>query len=38
MTHQPLLVILGHIPEKGSRDIKETVVEIKEMDRRKVGK
>ena len=32
MTHQPLWVILCHLPEKGSRGIEQTVEEMKERD------
>ena len=32
-THQPLWVILCHLPEKGRREIEETVEEMKERDR-----
>ena len=35
MTHQPLWVILCHLPEKGRREIEEIVEEMKEKDGRK---
>ena len=38
MTHQPLWVILCHLPEKGGREIEEIVEEIKEGDRGERGK
>ena len=33
MTCQPLWVILCHLPEKGGKEIEETVKETKEKDR-----
>ena len=33
MTHQPLWVILCHLPEKGRKEIEEIVEEMKERDR-----
>ena len=33
MTCQPLWIILSHLPEKGRREIGETVEEMKERDR-----
>ena len=33
MTRQPLWVILCHLPEKGRKEIKEIVEEMKERDR-----
>ena len=33
MTHQPLWVILCHLPEKGRKEIVEIVEEMKESDR-----
>ena len=35
MTHQPLQVILCRLPEKGRKEIEETVEEMKERDRKK---
>ena len=32
-THQSLLVILCHLPEKGRKEIEEIVEELKERDR-----
>ena len=33
MTHQPLWAILCHLPEKGRKEVEETVEEMKERDR-----
>ena len=33
MTHQPLWVILCHLPEKGRKEIEEIVEEMKDSDR-----
>ena len=35
MTHQPLMVILCCLPEKGRREIEEILEEMKERDRGK---
>ena len=37
MTHQPLWVILCHLPEKGRKEIEEIVEELKEKDRDERG-
>ena len=37
MTHQPLWVILCHLPEKGRREIEEIVEEMKERNREERG-
>ena len=37
MTHQPLWVILCHLPEKGRREIEEIVEEMKESNREERG-
>ena len=36
MTHQPLWVILFHLPENGRKEI-EKIVEMKEMEREERG-
>ena len=36
-THQPLWVILCHLPEKGRKEIEEIVEEVKERDREERG-
>ena len=33
MTHQPLWVILCHLPEKGRKEIEQIIEEMKERDR-----
>ena len=37
MTHQPLWVILCHLPEKGRKEIEEIVEKMKERDREERG-
>ena len=37
MTHQPLWVILCHLPEKGRRETEEIVEEMKEKNREEKG-
>ena len=37
MTHQPLWVILCHLPEKRRREIEEIVEEMKERNREERG-
>ena len=37
MTHQPLWVILCHLPENGRKEIEEIVEEMKERDREERG-
>ena len=37
MTHQPLWVILCHLPEKGRRETEEIVEEMKERNREERG-
>ena len=37
MTHQPLWVILCHLPEKRRREIEEIVEEMKERNRKERG-
>ena len=37
MTRQPLWVILCHLPEKGSKEMAETVEKMKERDREERG-
>ena len=37
MTHQPLWVILCHLPEKGRREIEEIAEEMKERNREERG-
>ena len=36
-TRQPLVVILGHLPEKGRKEIEEIVEEMKDIDREERG-
>ena len=36
-THQPLWVILCHLPEKGTKEIEETVEEMKKRGREERG-
>ena len=37
MIHQPLWIILCHLPEKDRKEIEEIVEEMKEMDREERG-
>ena len=37
MTHQPLWLILYHLPEKGRKEIEEIVEEMKVRDREERG-